>query len=296
MALVEPKQERIVALGGKEYNSCYCLGAPFAHVLDLESRVYTQLIRRMDLQDPKAKERNYPKLKRYTNSQGVAYDYHSRCMVFDFKVQGESGDASHYMSFVCPDYFKGHVFITMRGLVALSKDISIRPPRERYKALLRVREWMEERIPCPNIGRVHGIYLGNLYGSSRYCPHVSEGLYYLVSQLTYLVGASGEGMLNTDILEYQLTARAAYALWSVGKLLPMDYLLYAETMWTRLNASSRHAVREERALVEPLLKAIERAKDKHINDARPFLHDGEVFGRTNASLDRMADAPLMAIV
>lgn len=50
------------------------------------------------------------------------------------------------------------------------------------------------------------------------------------------------------------------------------------------------------ALVDPLLNAIERAKDKHINDARPFLHDGEVFGRTNASLDRMADAPLMAIV
>ena len=296
MALVEPKQERIVALGAKEYNSCYCLGAPFAHVLDLESRTYRQIIYGMDLQDPKAKERSYPELKRYTNSQGVAYDYHSRCMVFDFKVQGESRGASHYMSFVCPDYFKGHVFITMRGLVALSNDISIRPTRERYKALLRVREWMEERIRCPNIGRVHGIYLGNLYGSSRYYPHVSEGLYYLVSQLTYLIGASGEVMLNTDVLEYQLTARAAYALWSVGKILPMDYLLYAQTMWTRLSVSSRHEVQEERALVEPLLKAIERAKDKHINDARPFIHDGEVFGRTNASLDRMADAPLMAIV
>lgn len=296
MALVEPKQKRIVALGGKEYNSCYCLGAPFAHVLDIESYVYTNLIRKMGLQDPKAKERNYPKLKRYTNSQGVAYDYHSRCVVFDFKVQRESGDASCYMSFVCPDYFTGHVFITMRGLMALSKDINVRTTRERYKALLRVREWMEERIPCPNIGRVHGIYLGNLYSSSRYFPHVSKGLYYLVSQLTYLIGASGEGMLNTDILEYQLTARAAYALWSVGKLLPMDYLLYAQTMWTRLSPTQRHAVREERALVEPLLKAIERAKDKHINDARPFLHDGEVFGRTNACLDRMADAPLKAIV
>lgn len=296
MALVEPKQERIVALGGKEYNSCYCLGAPFAHVLDFESHVYRNQIRGMDLQDPKAKERNYPKLKRYTNSQGVAYDYHSRCLVFDFKVQSETRGAGHYMSFVCPDYLAGHVFITMRGLMALSKDINVRPKRERYKALLRVREWMEERIPCPNIGRVHGIYLGNLYGSSRYCPHVGEGLYYLVSQLTYLIGASGEGMLNTDVLEYQLTARAAYALWSVGKLLPMDYLFYADSMWTRLNASSRHLVREERALVEPLLKAIERAKDKRANDARPFLHDGEVFGRTNASLDRMADAPLMAIV
>ena len=296
MALVEPKQERIVALGGKEYNSCYCLGAPFVHVLDLESHVYTNLIRKMDLQDPKAKERNYPKLKRYTNSQGVAYDYHSRCMVFDFKVQGESGNASHYMSFVCPDYFKGHVFITMRGLVALSKDINIRPQRERYKALLKVREWMEERIPCPNIGRVHGIYLGNLYGSSRYCPHVSEGLYYLVSQLTYLIGASGEGMLNTDILEYQLTARAAYALWSVGKLLPMDYLLYAQTMWARLNASSRHAVREERALVEPLLKAIERARDKRTSNVLPFMYGGDALGQSTASLDRLADAPLMAIV
>lgn len=296
MALVEPTQERIVALGAKEYNSCYCLGAPFAHVLDLESRVYTQLIRRMDLQDPKAKERNYPKLKRYTNSQGVAYDYHSRCMVFDFKVQGESGGASHYMSFVCPDYFKGHVFITMRGLVTLSNDISIRPTRERYKALLRVREWMEERIRCPNIGRVHGIYLGNLYGSSRYCPHVSEGLYYLVSQLTYLIGASGEGMLNTDVLEYQLTARAAYALWSVGKLLPMDYLLYTQTMWTRLSVSSRHEVREERALVEPLLKAIERAKDKHTSNVLPFMHGGDALGQSTVSLDRLADAPLMAIV
>ncbi len=296
MALVEPKQERIVALGAKEYNSCYCLGAPFAHVLDFESRTYTQLIRRMDLQDPKAKERNYPELKRYTNSQGVAYDYHSRCMVFDFKVQGESGDASHYMSFVCPDYFKGHVFITMRGLVALSNDISIRPTRERYKALLRVREWMEERISCPNIGRVHGIYLGNLYGSSRYYPHVSEGLYYLVSQLTYLIGASGEGMLNTDVLEYQLTARAAYALWSVGKLLPMDYLLYAQTMWARLNASSRHAVQEERALVEPLLRAIERAKDKRTSNVLPFMHGGDALGQSTASLDRLADAPLMAIV
>ena len=296
MALVEPKQERIVALGAKEYNSCYCLGAPFVHVLDLESRTYTQLIRRMDLQDPKAKELNYPELKRYTNSRGVKYDYHSRCMVFDFKVQGESGDASHYMSFVCPDYFKGHVFITMRGLVALSNDISIRPTRERYKALLRVREWMEERISCPNIGRVHGIYLGNLYGSSRYYPHVSEGLYYLVSQLTYLIGASGEGMLNTDVLEYQLTARAAYALWSVGKLLPMDYLPYAQTMWTRLNASSRHAVQEERALVEPLLRAIERAKDKHTSNVLPFMHGGDALGQSTASLDRLADAPLIAIV
>lgn len=296
MALVEPKEGRIVALGAKEYNSCYCLGAPFVHVLDIESRAYRQIICGMDLQDPKDKERNYPKLKRYTNSRGVAYDYHSRCMVFDFKVQGESGDASHHISFVCPDYFKGHVFITMRALVALSNDISIRPTRERYKALLRVREWMEERFQCPNIGRVHGVYLGNLYGSSRHCPHVSEGLYYLVSQLTYLIGASGEGMLNTNVLEYQLTARAAYALWSVGKILPMDYLFYSNNMWTRLNASARHAVQEERALVEPLLKAIERAKDKHINDARPFIHDGEVFGCSNVSLDRMADAPLMAIV
>lgn len=296
MALVEPKQERIQALGGKEHNSCYCLGALFAHVLDVESRVFSSLIRKMDMQDPKQKERNYPKLKPYTNSRGVKYNYYSRCMVFDFKVQRESGDASCYMSFVCPDYLKGHVFITMRGLMALSKDINVRTTRERYKALLRVREWMEERIPCPNIGRVHGIYLGNLYGSSLYYPHVGEGLSYLVSQLTYLIGASGEGMLNTDVLEYQLTARAAYALWSVGKLLPMEYLLYADSMWARLSVSSRHAVREERALVEPLLKAIERAKGKCTNTARPFIHDGEVFGCSNASLDRIADAPLMAII
>lgn len=295
MALVEPKQERIKALGGHEHNSCYCLGASFAQVLYEDSYAFRGQILKMGLQDPKLEERNRPKLEPYTDSKGVEYNHRNRCMVFDFYSLGTTW-SNRYMSFVCPDYLTGHVFITMRGLVVLSDDISIRPRRERYKALLRVREWMEERIPCPNIGRVHGIYLGNLYGSSRYCPHVSEGFYYLVSQLTYLIGASGEGMLNTDVLEYQLTARAAYALWSVGKLLPMDYLRYAETMWTRLSASARYAVREERALVDPLLKAIERARDKHINDARPFLHDGEVFGRTNASLDRMADAPLMAIV
>lgn len=292
MALVEPKQERIKELGVNKYNSCYCLGVPFNKVLAVDSRIFRSQIIYMDLQDPKQKERRRPKLKPYTDSKGIKYKYQNRCMVFDLH---SSIEACGFISFVCPDYLKGHVFITMRGLMALSTDISIRPLRERDKALLRVREWMEERIRCPNIGRVHGIYLGNLYGSSRYYPHVSKGLSYLVSQLTYLIGASGEEF-NTDVLEYQLTARAAYALWSVGKILPMDYLFYSDNMWARLSASARQVVREERDLVEPLLKAIERAKDKHINTARPFIHDGEVFGCSNVSLDRIADAPLMAIV
>lgn len=292
MALVEPNHWRIKELGVNKYNSCYCLGVSFKKVISVDSRIFRSQIISRGLQDPKLKERRRPNLKPYTDSKGIKYRYQSRCMVFDLH---SSIGACGFISFVCPDYLKGHVFITMRGLMTLSEEISIRPPRERDKALLRVREWMEERIRCPNIGRVHGIYLGNLYGSSRYYPHVSKGLSYLVSQLTYLIGASGEEF-NTDVLEYQLTARAAYALWSVGKILPMDYLFYSDNMWARLSASARQVVREERGLVEPLLKAIERAKDKHINTARPFLHDGEVFGCSNVSLDRIADAPLMAIV
>ena len=295
MALVEPKEERIKALGGKEHNSCYCLGASFEQVLQEDSYAFRKQINVMGLQDPKLEERNRPKLEPYVDSKGITYGYRSRCMVFDFYSLGTTW-ANRYMSFVCPDYLTGHVFITMRGLVVLSDDISVRPRRERYKALLKVREWMEERTPCPKIGRVHGICLGNLYGSSRYCPHVSEGLYYLVSQLTYLIGASGLEILNTDALEYQLTARAAYALWSASKLLPMEYSLYAETMWARLNPTQRYAVRDERALVDPLLNAIERARDKRTSNVLPFMYGGDALGQSTASLDRLADAPLMAIV